>query len=354
MPTAAAPTSTSSSPSRSSVIAGRDDPRHRAGARAHAGSTRAANSEILPLAIAFACWCLPQIFFYGLYTLLGEVLNARRSLRAVHLGARAQQRGRAHRPRRVRACSSASTPTAPASATTGPPGMVALLAGSATLGIVVPGPRAVLVLAAHRPALPPRLPLARRRPRCRGADGRLDVRHAPAHHVRRHRADPGRAAGLRHRRRLGRRDRQRVAHLHAAALGHHGLDRDRVLHPHERARARRRPRPRARRPLQRGARGQRHPGAGRRGAHGRRLPVRGGIPAGARAVVGARQRDHRLRDRTRGRSASCSSCSARSTRSATPARRSSSPCSRSMRVHRSAPSAASCCPSSGSPSASRS
>lgn len=33
----------------------------------------------LGLAIAFAWWCLPQIFFYGLYTLLGEVLNARRS-----------------------------------------------------------------------------------------------------------------------------------------------------------------------------------------------------------------------------------------------------------------------------------
>ena len=33
----------------------------------------------LQLATAFAFWCLPQIFFYGLYTLLGEVLNARRS-----------------------------------------------------------------------------------------------------------------------------------------------------------------------------------------------------------------------------------------------------------------------------------
>ncbi|TFD46238.1 murein biosynthesis integral membrane protein MurJ [Cryobacterium sp. TMT1-2-1] len=33
----------------------------------------------LGLAIAFAYWCLPQIFFYGLYTLLGEVLNARKS-----------------------------------------------------------------------------------------------------------------------------------------------------------------------------------------------------------------------------------------------------------------------------------
>lgn len=28
------------------------------------------------LAVAFAYWCLPQIFFYGLYTVLGEILNA--------------------------------------------------------------------------------------------------------------------------------------------------------------------------------------------------------------------------------------------------------------------------------------
>jgi len=33
----------------------------------------------LELAIAFAYWCVPQMFFYGLYTLLGEVLNARKS-----------------------------------------------------------------------------------------------------------------------------------------------------------------------------------------------------------------------------------------------------------------------------------
>lgn len=30
------------------------------------------------LTVAFAYWCLPQVFFYGLYALLGEVLNARR------------------------------------------------------------------------------------------------------------------------------------------------------------------------------------------------------------------------------------------------------------------------------------
>ena len=34
------------------------------------------SSSQLSLATAFAYWCLPQLFFYGLYTLLGEVLNA--------------------------------------------------------------------------------------------------------------------------------------------------------------------------------------------------------------------------------------------------------------------------------------
>ncbi|MFN3866336.1 MAG: murein biosynthesis integral membrane protein MurJ [Demequina sp.] len=33
--------------------------------------------ELLALATAFAYWCIPQLFFYGLYTLLGQVLNAR-------------------------------------------------------------------------------------------------------------------------------------------------------------------------------------------------------------------------------------------------------------------------------------
>ncbi|WP_176582800.1 murein biosynthesis integral membrane protein MurJ [Actinomyces qiguomingii] len=32
-----------------------------------------------PLAFAFAFWCMPQIFFYGLYALWGQVLNARSS-----------------------------------------------------------------------------------------------------------------------------------------------------------------------------------------------------------------------------------------------------------------------------------
>ncbi|GGE96451.1 murein biosynthesis integral membrane protein MurJ [Mycetocola zhadangensis] len=34
------------------------------------------DSDARALAVAFAYWCLPQIFFYGLYTVLGEILNA--------------------------------------------------------------------------------------------------------------------------------------------------------------------------------------------------------------------------------------------------------------------------------------
>lgn len=37
------------------------------------------NESTLALATAFAYWCLPQLFFYGLYSILGEVLNAKSS-----------------------------------------------------------------------------------------------------------------------------------------------------------------------------------------------------------------------------------------------------------------------------------
>lgn len=40
---------------------------------------RSLSSGEAAVAVAFAFWCLPQIFFYGLYTLLGQVLNARGS-----------------------------------------------------------------------------------------------------------------------------------------------------------------------------------------------------------------------------------------------------------------------------------
>lgn len=38
---------------------------------------RGFTSQQMALAIALAYWCLPQIFFYALYTLLGEIFNAR-------------------------------------------------------------------------------------------------------------------------------------------------------------------------------------------------------------------------------------------------------------------------------------
>lgn len=38
---------------------------------------RGFTAEQMALAIALAYWCLPQIFFYALYTLLGEIFNAR-------------------------------------------------------------------------------------------------------------------------------------------------------------------------------------------------------------------------------------------------------------------------------------
>lgn len=37
------------------------------------------SDQTLALATTFAYWCLPQLFFYGLYSILGEVLNARSS-----------------------------------------------------------------------------------------------------------------------------------------------------------------------------------------------------------------------------------------------------------------------------------
>ncbi|UNX54955.1 murein biosynthesis integral membrane protein MurJ [Georgenia sp. TF02-10] len=33
--------------------------------------------EWFPVAVTFGYWCIPQLFFYGMYTLLGQVLNAR-------------------------------------------------------------------------------------------------------------------------------------------------------------------------------------------------------------------------------------------------------------------------------------
>ena len=89
------------------------------------------------LAVAFAYWCLPQVLFYAIYSLLGEVLNARKvfgpftwtpvlnnlvAIAGMVVFIIAFGGDPAH--------TDASTWTAP---------MIALLAGSATLGIAVQG-----------------------------------------------------------------------------------------------------------------------------------------------------------------------------------------------------------------------
>jgi putative peptidoglycan lipid II flippase len=96
------------------------------------------DADTVALCIAFALWCLPQVFFYGLYTVLGQVLNARGHFGAymwapvannvVAIGGLVAMFfwiggfDQVHNPH-------------PPSGWTG--GQIALLAGSATLGVVV-------------------------------------------------------------------------------------------------------------------------------------------------------------------------------------------------------------------------
>jgi putative peptidoglycan lipid II flippase len=90
----------------------------------------------MALATAFAYWCLPQIFFYGLYTVLGEVLNARKSFgpftwvpvinNIVAIGGLL-----------VFMALFGADPLGRRLATEFTPEMIALLAGSATLGVVL-------------------------------------------------------------------------------------------------------------------------------------------------------------------------------------------------------------------------
>ena len=102
-----------------------------------ADGTRGLSPDEIALATAFAYWCLPQVLFYAIYSLLGEVLNARKIFGPFtwtpvlnNLVAIAGMvvfiilfgGDPAH--------TDATTWTAP---------MIALLAGSATLGIAVQG-----------------------------------------------------------------------------------------------------------------------------------------------------------------------------------------------------------------------
>lgn len=93
--------------------------------------------ETLALAIAFAYWCLPQIFFYGLYTVLSEVLNARRVF-GPSTWVPVLNNVVAIAGLLIFALLFGFDPTGSArSAADFTPEMIALLAGSATLGVVV-------------------------------------------------------------------------------------------------------------------------------------------------------------------------------------------------------------------------
>jgi putative peptidoglycan lipid II flippase len=99
-----------------------------------AGSSgRGLSAADFQLATAFAYWCLPQVFFYALYSLLGEVLNARRVFGPFtwapvvnNLVAIAG----------LLAFNLIFSSVKQSDASSWTPGMVALIAGSASLGVV--------------------------------------------------------------------------------------------------------------------------------------------------------------------------------------------------------------------------
>jgi putative peptidoglycan lipid II flippase len=96
------------------------------------------SEQTATLAVAFALWCLPQVFFYGLYTVLGQVLNARGHYGAYMWAPVANNlvalAGLAMMLVWIGRYDDVANPHAPASWTSG---QIALLAGSATLGVAI-------------------------------------------------------------------------------------------------------------------------------------------------------------------------------------------------------------------------
>lgn len=92
--------------------------------------------EQYQLAVAFAFWCLPQVFFYGLFTILGEVLNARGSF-GPFTWAPVLNNVVAITGLVVFMVVFGADPEGDRPVDSWTPAMIALLAGSATLGIVV-------------------------------------------------------------------------------------------------------------------------------------------------------------------------------------------------------------------------
>ena len=120
------------------MLARRDGPRDRCSRRCSRSALRRRlrRRQTLALATAFAYWCLPQIFFYGLYALLGEVLNARRIFGPFTWAPVLNNSSRSPASSSS-SCSFGVDPDGARTADDWTPEMIALLAGTATLGIVV-------------------------------------------------------------------------------------------------------------------------------------------------------------------------------------------------------------------------
>ncbi|HEY5319648.1 MAG TPA: murein biosynthesis integral membrane protein MurJ [Galbitalea sp.] len=103
-------------------------------------SGRGLSGADISLATAFAYWCLPQIFFYALYSLLGEVLNARKIYGPFSWAPAVNN---------VVAVigllvfnlifGSVGSDSSLGDSTAWTPGMIAVLAGTATLGVAAQG-----------------------------------------------------------------------------------------------------------------------------------------------------------------------------------------------------------------------
>ncbi len=211
------------------------------------------DDEALGLATAFAVICLPQVLLYGLYTLLGQVLNARGHF-AAYMWAPAAANLVAIAGLVVFRVAFGTE--IPVGEWTGP--MIWLLAGTATLGVAAQA--VVLVVPLRRSGFRYR-PVWGIRGSGLGSASRVALWTFAAIGV----SQLGfivtskvmtRAGDLLHRDRPGRRRQgcvwRGLPPLHAPALAHHSLAGDRPVHPdvpgrprgaHRRGRRRRRPRP---------------------------------------------------------------------------------------------------------------
>ena len=161
------------------------------------------DSHAVALCVAFAFWCMPQVFFYGAYTMLGQVLNARGNFGPYMWAPVAQQRRRHRRHRRPAGQRRRRRP-APAAAV----GLDQRADRDARRHRHPrgrrPGGRPDLAAAPARHPLPAPVRLARRRAAQRRAGGRLDLPGRARRAARLHRHLAGRDVGGRPGRRRAR------------------------------------------------------------------------------------------------------------------------------------------------------